>query len=338
MDEKSCVALFSGGLDSIVSIKHMQSLGIKVYPMKCVNVFNTFGLEDDVDELRRNAEAVLGVPLKIFENSAEMLEMIKTPRYGYGKNMNPCIDCRIMLLKKAAQYMKEIGASYVISGEVLGQRPMSQHKTAMHLVSVRAGVEGLILRPLCAKNLPPTIPEQEGWVDREKLLDIKGRGRKRQIKLAAEFGVKAFPSPAGGCLLTDKFFSIRLRDLFEYGKDCSVDDVKLLRLGRHFRLDPETKVIVGRDERDNILIEKMFREGDALIVLDEDVPSPTTLLRGNVNENTMRTAGELTAAFSSQRASTEVIINIRVDNESLPDMTVVPAGKEQIDRLVIGSI
>jgi hypothetical protein len=244
------------------------------------------------------------VPLEVLYAPDEYLEMFKKPRYGYGKNMNPCIDCRIFLLSKAAAYMRRIGASFIATGEVVGERPMSQRRDVMTMIVRRAGLEGLVLRPLSAQLLDPTIPEQTGLVDREKLLDIRGRSRKPQMALAERYGITEYPSPAGGCLLTDPGFARRLADLMRTKPGFDSNDVNLLKVGRQFRLGPDQRVVIGRDEPDNEALLSLRRPGDVVLQSD-DAPGPITLCRGALDAEALRRAAAMTARYSQARALAE---------------------------------
>ena len=204
--------------------------------------------------------------------------MLRKPKHGYGRNLNPCVDCKIFILKKAKKYAKEIGADFIFTGEVLGERPMSQHGPALKIIAEESGLKGKLLRPLSAKLLPETVAEKKGLVDRNKLLSIQGRSRKPQFELAKEYGITAFPSPAGGCLLTCEEYSKKLRDLFENKKRISMADVALLRVGRHFRLG-KNKIIVGRNEAENKFLTANKIQSDFYFEL-ADIVGPTTLLQG----------------------------------------------------------
>jgi hypothetical protein len=239
--------------------------------------------------------------------------MLKHPRHGYGKNMNPCIDCKVLILKKAAEYMREIGASFIATGEVLGERPMSQRRDALALIEKEAGLQRLVLRPLSARLLEATIPEESGLVNREALLDIHGRSRKPQMELAARFSITQYPSPAGGCLLTDPGFSRRLADLLRERPDFDSNDVQLLKVGRHFRLGPAMRAVVGRDDADNQKILALARRGDTLMELTE-LPGPLTLCRGPFTPEALRRAGSIAARYSKGRSLPEV--EIRCSNVS----------------------
>ena len=251
MLNKKAIALLSGGLDSSLAIKIMLEQGVEIEALNFATPFcqctrHSSGCKN---EARKVAQQI-GVQIKVVSLKDEYLDLVKNPPHGYGKNLNPCIDCRILLLKKAREYMPEIGASFVITGEVLGQRPMSQHRKALDMIERESGLEGLILRPLSAKLLPPTMPEKIGVVDREKLLKISGRSRKTQIELAREFSIIDYPCPAGGCLLTDKNFAAKMRDAMARS-DIKAHDIPILKIGRHLRLTDEFKLIVGRNEVEN---------------------------------------------------------------------------------------
>ncbi|MFH1227414.1 MAG: hypothetical protein V1701_05875 [Planctomycetota bacterium] len=303
--------LLSGGLDSLLVVKLMLEQNIEVEALHFSTMFcqcdmSKSGCLSEANELK----SVFNVPIKNINNNESFLESVKNPRHGYGRNMNPCIDCRINMLNTAKQYMQESGASFLVTGEVLGQRPMSQHKRALDLIEKETGLQGLILRPLSAGLLEPTIPEKSGWVDRNKLLNIKGRSRKPQIALAEMFKMKDYPCPAGGCLLTDPGFSCRVRDLLNHSKSPNINDFLLLKNGRHFRFDENTKAIIGRDEQDNKILVLRKQPGDLLIEVKGFV-GPLTILRGDLNTHNVELAASLTARYAdlpNRDEETEVII------------------------------
>jgi tRNA U34 2-thiouridine synthase MnmA/TrmU len=235
--------------------------------------------------------------------------MVKNPKYGYGSNMNPCIDCRILMFRKAKKYMQERGASFIFTGEVLGQRPMSQHKKALKIIEKESGLENLIVRPLSARLLKPTIPEEKGWIDREKLLSIQGRRRLPQMKLADELGIKDYPCPAGGCRLTDPNFAERLKEAFEH-KEYSLENIQLLRYGRHFRLDSGAKVIVGRNEEENKTLLRFLNKGDILMEV-VNVGSPIVLLKKSKRREDIKKAASLCIRYSDAREEEKPDIKIR---------------------------
>lgn len=266
------VLLFSGGLDSILAAKLLQREGIEIYPLFCSSMFWD-------SKLTIKAAEELGLPLRIVDVSEKIWSLVKNPKYGRGKGVNPCIDCKIMMLKEAKKYMEEIGAHFVATGEVLGERPMSQRKDTMILIAKESDLEDFLVRPLSAKLLPPTLPEREGWVKREGLLDIMGRSRKRQLELAEELGVKFFPSPGGGCVFTDPAFSKRVKDLLKHDPDAKLLDAEMLKYGRHFRLSEEVKLIVGRDREENESLLRLALPDD-FILKAENYPGPIGVLRG----------------------------------------------------------
>jgi len=278
--KKKAVALLSGGLDSMLAIKLMLEQGIEVHALNFLTIFCTCTSKGCKHQATKVAEE-FGIPIKVMNITKEYMEVVKNPKYPRGRNMNPCIDCRIFTFKKAKEFMKEIGASFIITGEVTGQRPMSQRKQAIMTIEKESGLEGLIVRPLSAKFFEPTLPEKSGIIDREKLLDIDGRQRTRQIALAKDFGINDYPCPAGGCLLTDKSFSARIKDLFKYVPDYDISDLYLLKTGRHFRISDNLKFIVGRDGKENEKLMNLSEKGDFIFDI-LDIPSPIGLARSSV--------------------------------------------------------
>jgi tRNA-specific 2-thiouridylase len=263
------IALFSGGLDSMLAAEVVRRLDIEIICLTFETPF--FNAEKAQDAARQ-----ISLPLIVENFTDEHLTMLKAPRYGYGKNMNPCIDCHTLMLKFAGCKMEETGADFVLTGEVLGQRPMSQGKQSLYIVAKNSGYADYILRPLSARLLEPIKAEREGKVDRSRLLSIQGRGRKEQMQLAADFGINHYPPPAGGCLLTDPMFSRRLRDLFDHAEDRQIRDFDLLKYGRHLRTGNYGKIIVGRNSADNDELQKLTTADD-LVCLINDFPGPYVL-------------------------------------------------------------
>jgi tRNA-uridine 2-sulfurtransferase len=294
------IALLSGGLDSTLAAKVVMDQGIELEALNFLTVFCTCTNRGETCLASQKAVNALGIPLKVFNVSDEYLNVVKHPKHGYGSNMNPCIDCRIFMLKKAKVYMEEAGASFIITGEVLGQRPMSQRRDAMRLIEKEAGLEGYILRPLSAKFLPVTIPEKEGWINRENLLAMQGRSRKPQIKLADHYGIHDYPCPAGGCLLTDPGFARRMKDLMLHQPDFALNDVHLLKFGRHFRFSPQLKLVVGRSEEDNEKIQTFAQDGDILLKVLHH-PGPLSLLRGEPSEAEIENAASITVRYGKAK-------------------------------------
>ena len=301
MDRKA-IALLSGGLDSVLATRLMLEQGIQVVALHFTSPFCTCNKGNGGCGLQAVSSAKeLGVKVIVRPKGLEYMEIVKAPLHGYGKNMNPCIDCRIFILKKAKEVMDEEGASFVITGEVLGQRPMSQTRQTIRVIEKESGLEGLILRPLSARHLPATKPEEEGVVDREKLLDITGRSRKRQFTLAEEFSLKEFGCPGGGCLLTDRLFVPRVRDLMRHSADFTMRDVALLRTGRHFRLTPGTKLILGRNQEEN---ERLTALSSPPYVRVSPVgfQGPEGLLSGTVDDRVIEMTANIMAYYAREDA------------------------------------
>jgi len=329
------IALLSGGLDSTLAAKVVLDLGIELEALNFLTVFCTCTTRGETCLASQKAVDVLGIPLKVFNVSEEYLNIVKHPEHGYGSNMNPCVDCRIFMLKKAKAYMEETGASFIVTGEVLGQRPMSQRRDSMRLIEKEAGREGCILRPLSAKFLPASIPEKEGWVDREKLLKIQGSSRKPQMQLADQYGIRDYPCPAGGCLLTDPGFSRRMRDLIRHDSDFTLNDVHLLKMGRHFRLSQKLKLVVGRNKEENQKIQTFSGEKDILLRLSR-IPGPLSLLRGKAGEGEIEKAAAITARYSKAKDMKRVEVLYRkakVDRER--PLSVSPLSEREIEALMI---
>jgi tRNA-specific 2-thiouridylase len=329
------IALLSGGLDSTLAARVIIEQGLELEALNFMTVFCTCTNRGATCLASQKAVETLGIPLKVFNVSEEYLEVVKHPRHGYGSNMNPCIDCRIFMLKKAKARMEESGSAFIVTGEVLGQRPMSQRRDAMRLIEKEAGLEGLILRPLSAKGLPVTIPEKEGWVDREKLLKIQGRSRKPQIELAGHYGIHDYPCPAGGCLLTDPGFAKRVKDLMVHNPDFSLNDVHLLKMGRHFRLSHGVKLVVGRNEEENQKIQT-FAQGEDILLKVSSFPGPLSLLRGKFEQEDIEKAAAITAHYSKAKDLKNIEVTYRSGDEGQCDtlfVSLIP--RREIERLMI---
>ncbi len=330
------IALLSGGLDSTLAAKIVMEQGIELEALNFLTVFCTCTNRGETCLASQKAVNALGIPLKVFNVSDEYLNVVKHPKHGYGSNMNPCIDCRIFMLKKAKVYMEEAGASFIVTGEVLGQRPMSQRRDAMRLIEKEAGLEGYILRPLSAKFLPVTIPEKEGWINRETLPEFQGRSRKPQIKLADHYGIRDYPCPAGGCLLTDPQFANRMKDLMLSNPKFSLNDVHLLKIGRHFRLSHNLKLVVGRNEEDNKKIQTFTQEGDILLKALQH-PGPLSLLRGEPNGIEIEKAASITVRYGKAKDLKRVEVLYKKGNEdSYRSISVTSIPDEKIRELMIG--
>ncbi len=323
----TAIGLLSGGLDGILAVKVVQEQGIYVEGV-------TFETPFFSAEKARVAARNIDLPLTVVDITTEHLVMLRNPRYGYGKNMNPCIDCHALMLQMAGRRMEETGADFIFTGEVLGQRPMSQTKQSLHIVAKNSGFEGYILRPLSARLLPETIPEREGKVDRSQLLDIQGRSRKRQLEMAQHYNITNYSTPAGGCLLTDPMFSKRLRDLFDHQPDAAVRDIGLLKHGRHMRLNDTVKIIVGRHKGDNLAIQDLVREQD-IIVKMKDYPGPVVLIPNGCDEETLFTAASICALYSDAPNDCEVTAKCHHPNGSVRLVSVMAARKEDVQSLMI---
>ncbi len=329
------VALLSGGLDSTLAVLVLLRLGIDV---TAITFLTHFGCDiTDNSSCSRDPMPVareFGFKVKLSHLADKFLDIVKNPAFGHGKNMNPCIDCRILMLKEAKVFMDLIGADFLVTGEVLGQRPMSQRRECFPLVDREAGVEGLVLRPLSAKLLPPTEPELKGLVDREALYGFRGRTRKPQMALAAEFGLTDYPSPAGGCLLTEPSYAFRLRDLLLHNPSPGVKDLHLLRIGRHFRTSPECKVIVGRNREENDRIVSLAAADDTLLKV-EGVGSPVTIVTGTASGADIITAASLTARYSDAKHLPEVETTVWSIGGAPYRLASPPAPEDLIERLRI---
>ena len=305
------ISLISGGLDSTLATKVILEQGIEVIAANFVSPFcrcsHRAGCQNEAKFVSEN----LGIPLRVFNVTQDFLEVLKSPKHGYGSHMNPCLDCRILMLKKAKEFMDKEGAHFLITGEVLGQRPMSQRRDAMRTIEKEAGVLGLVLRPLSAKLLEPTIPEEKGWVDRQKLLDISGRSRKVQFQMAEDFNIKDYPCPAGGCLLTDPHFSKRVKDLLEH-QELTMEDVGLLNHGRYFRLTKAAKLVVGKDEHDNQMLESIKKDTDIFFMPPEEISGASALGRGDFSkkEGVILAARIVSRYFDRKEDDTRVKIEV----------------------------
>lgn len=285
------LGLCSGGLDSMLSALLLQRQGITVTFISFETPFFSSGSA-------KKASLQTGIPLIIQDITEDYMKMMKKPRAGFGKNMNPCMDCHSLMFSKAGEILKKEGFDFLFSGEVVGQRPKSQNKNSLRYVEKNSGFEGQILRPLSAKLLPATEMEEKGLVNREKLMGISGRSRKIQFRMAKEFGVKEYPSPAGGCLLTDKIFSSRLRDLMEIQISFDNRELYLLKYGRHFRLDSRTKVIVGRSEQDNEFLMTHFKKHTDVLIKHDMLPGPDVILTGTASPENIKTAALICAGYT----------------------------------------
>lgn len=319
--KRKALALLSGGLDSTLAVKVMLDQGIEVEALNFTSPFCTCTGKNAgcKSEAVRVAEE-FGIPIKVMNKGVEYLEVVRNPVHGYGKAINPCIDCRIFLLSKAREYMAESGADFVITGEVLGQRPMSQRRHTLQIIEKESGLQGLLLRPLSAKHFKPTIPETEGWVDRSRLLAIQGRSRKDQIDLAEELDVTNYPCPAGGCMLTEVSFAPKVRDVFDHSGELNMRDFRLLKLGRHFRLGEKTKLLVGRNEVENEALLSQMHPGEAAVRWI-DGGSPIGLIVGEVTSEFLETSAKIILRYT--KADSGSPCSIKVNRSASEDIITV---------------
>ena len=319
-EKKKIVALLSGGLDSTLAIKTMQKQGFEVSAVAIKTPFCDFDCGRGCGfEIRERADN-LGVNLKTVYLGDEYIEMLKHPKHGFGSGMNPCIDCRAMMFEAGKKHMEEIGAEFIISGEVLGQRPMSQFAPALKKIEKLSNLEGKIVRPLSAALLPATDPEKNGLIKRKDLGMIRGRSRKEQLKMAKEFGIEDPPNAGGGCLLTDPAFSLRAIDLFKHIETPTTNDIDLLKIGRHFRLDQNTKLIVGRNKDENEIMHALALSNDILLEAKEHV-GPTTLLRGNGVEKHIEFSAKITLRYSDAPKNETGVVTVH-KNEGVTEISV----------------
>ena len=316
--KKKVVALLSGGLDSQLAIKMMQEQGFDVSAVAIKTPFCDFDCGRGCGfEIRERADD-LDVNLKTVYLGDEYIEMLKHPKHGIGAGFNPCIDCRSMMFDAAKKHMEEIGAEFIISGEVLGQRPMSQHAPALRTIENESDLVGKIVRPLSAALLPETDPEKDGLIKRENLGMIRGRTRRGQLDMAKKYGIENPPNAGGGCLLTEPHFGIKAKDLFSHTKNPTINDIDLLKIGRHFRLDEETKFIVGRNKDENEMIKAIALPGDILLEA-KDFVGPVSILRGSNAKQHLKFASSITLRYSDAPNNEQVIVSIR-DNDLVEEI------------------
>lgn len=320
-----CFALFSGGLDSILAVMHMQKLGYQVIPIFFKTPF--FGAER-----AEQAATGAGLDLRVIDITSEHLEMLKNPRYGFGKNLNPCIDCHGLMFRKAGEMMAAEAVDFLISGEVLGQRPMSQRHDALNSVAKLSKVKDLLVRPLSQKLLADTLPLREGWVNKAEMLDIQGRGRYRQIALAKEYGITEYQNPGGGCLLTDAGFSRRLKDLLEHDI-FSERQIELIKTGRHFRLAPGAKLIVGKNDNDNNKISALAAED--VVIQTAGFPGPLgLLLTTEATEELLQQAASIVLRYSN-KAPQECLVNYGINFNLTKQIETTKMEAGTVEKLMI---
>ena len=340
MKQYKAISLISGGLDSMLATKLILDQGIHV---EGINFFTGFCVEGHTHAIRKhdkpkrnNALWVaeqLSIKLHIIDIVEEYKNIVLNPQYGYGAHLNPCLDCKIFMVKKAKEWIKENNFDFIITGEVIGQRPKSQRKETMPLVATASQAHDLLLRPLCAKLLPPTLPERQAWVDREKLGNISGRGRKSQINMAEQFGIKEYAQPAGGCcFLTDEKYTAKLQDLWDtQGKrHYELDDILLLKVGRHLRPKPNFKMIIGREEGENNYLEGYKKQFTYLRVLE--YVGPLVLIEGELSAEDMYLAARITARFSDGKTASFVKVQVGRKESDPLELEVKPFSADDIKQ------
>ncbi len=320
------ICVFSGGLDSMLAAELIRAQGIDVLALFFETPFFTS------QKARKSAESI-DLPFKVKNIAERHLEVVKSPKHGYGGNMNPCIDCHALMFQIAGEMLEQEGASFIFSGEVLGQRPMSQNKRSLALVASESGCGDLLLRPLSAKCLPLTIPEKNGWVNRDLLMDFQGRSRKPQIEMAKAFNIKKYPTPAGGCLLTEKGFSRRLKDLLNFQKNPEIREIELLTLGRHFRIAPFAKLVVGRNKKENEAIRSLSKDKD-LILKSANGPGPMVLGLGDFPDASLELAAAITAAYSDAEEGKQTSVRI-LDGKADKVLMSRSPGKEEFKTYML---
>lgn len=335
-NQTTALALYSGGLDSTLACRVVAAQGIKVVAVKFVTPFFGYELLQKQDEYIQKIKETAGIDIILRDVTLPYLELLKKPAHGFGKNFNPCIDCKIFMLSEAKKMMHEIGASFLVTGEVIGQRPMSQRRDALRVIERDSDCEGILVRPLCAKNLVPTQAELDGLIDREQLHAFSGRNRTPQIKLAKQFGITDYPSPGGGCILADPILSLRIEEHYQEHKNIIPEDILLLLTGRQFKLPTGGWLVVGRDYPEDIKIENLRQPGDWFLE-PKEVPGPSAILRYSTGTEELETAASIVVRYSKKSVvgqGSAVIIadqdgaRHEIDTRPLDDAVIQPWQKK----------
>ncbi len=338
--QRKAVALISGGLDSLLAARVVQEQGVHVeginfYTGFCVEGHTHAIRKKDKEKQKRNnalwSAEQLGIKLHILDISEEYKDIVYNPKHGYGANLNPCLDCKIYMVNQAQDWADENGFDFIITGEVIGQRPKSQRKETMPIIARESGAEDRLLRPLCAKNLIPSLPEREGWVNREELYDFSGRSRKPQFELAEKFGFEDYAQPAGGCcFLTDANYSKKLADLWAARgeKRYELDDIMLLKVGRHIRPKPNFKLIVSREEGENNFLRGYKKEFTSIHTVSHG--GPLTLLEGTFDKNDIKLAAQIVARYSGGKVADKVTVEVENYNGTSFVMDVTPMQPHEV--------
>lgn len=340
--QRKAVSLISGGLDSMLATKAIMEQGVHV---EGINFFTGFCVEGHTHAIRKKDKAKpkrnnalwvaeqLGIKLHIVDVIEPYKDVVLNPKHGYGANLNPCLDCKSFMVAKAYEWIQQHDFDFIITGEVIGQRPMSQRKDTMPVVQRESGAGDLLVRPLCAKYLPETLPEREGWIDREKLYDFSGRGRKPQMALAKQFGIEEYAQPAGGCcFLTDEAYSKKLSDLWQArgNREYELDDIMLLKVGRHFRPRANFKLIIAREEGESRFLEGYRKSFTHLITTSHG--GPLALVDGEPTKDDLELAAKLVARYSQGRDADAVDIDIHYLNGDVKSLSVAPLKQDQVPQ------
>ena len=338
--QAKAVALISGGLDSLLAARVVMEQGVHV---EGINFYTGFCVEGHTHAIRKTdrqrpkrnnalwSAEQLGIRLHIVDIIEEYQDVVINPKHGYGSNLNPCLDCKVFMVNKAREWIDANGFDFIITGEVVGQRPMSQRKDTMTVIVRDSGAGERLVRPLCARNLPATLPEKEGWIDRERLYGFNGRSRKPQMALAKAFGFEDYAQPAGGCcFLTDKQYSLKLADLWRTRgrREYDLDDIMLLKVGRHLRPRAHFKIIVGREEGENRFLEGYRKRFISMIPTSHS--GPLVLIDGEVGPGDVQLAARLTARFSQGRDAALVTVEVRQTDGMTQSLDVIPLPSEEI--------
>jgi hypothetical protein len=326
-NQTTALALYSGGLDSTLACRVVGEQGLKVIAVKFVTPFFGYDLLFRKEDYIKQTKEKFGIDVLLMDVTSPYLELLKKPAHGFGKYYNPCIDCKIFLLSEAKKMMPALGASFLVTGEVIGQRPMSQRRDALRVIERESGCEGILVRPLCAKNLNPTQAEIDGLIDREQLFAFSGRNRRPQMKLAEHFGISDYPSPAGGCILADPILSDRIQEYYRHNKEIVPEDILLLLVGRQFKLPTGGWLVVGRDEQQNEKIKKLQQPDDWLLQ-PSIIAGPTAILRYSKDKEELETAAAIVTRYVKKSAlvkGTALIIaehkttSIKLETRALDD-------------------
>lgn len=327
----SCVVLYSGGLDSILACKLLQENGVRTIALRFVTPFFGYELIEQGERARAEAMDAYGIDLRIVDISRPFLQVVRNPRHGYGKNFNPCIDCKVLMVREAVKRLTMFAADFVATGEVLGQRSMSQRGHTLRAIEKESGAEGLLFRPLSALHLAPTPMEKQGLLDRSKFLGLSGRGRKEQIALAARYAITGYPAPSGGCVLADPTLSRRFRRMFTIWPELGIRDLVLTQVGRHFLLPDGSWLVIARNHKENVRLSSLWKEGDRELRM-ADIPGPIGLWRWSRADSDASVAAAILRRYAKGRNPLTVALS---GPESRREKVgaVLPATDETIQRL-----